>query len=233
MRINLVHAKNRSISSEEFTIEARPLLREAILSAYPDATLRLLEDPPGPPTIATLHLKMKSEEDVPSDNLVRFSEAVERMVRGIAKEEYIEDIATTKSKALPHTRVVLDHEKMREFGIQRQTVDASLAFLYNDQTIGIVNTPEGAVLPESIILSVKKSDRGSIELASLPITKPDGSTVRLDQIAKLEQDWMNRESYTENRASTIHLYAEMGSNSVVYPILHLYSVFDSKEFENL
>lgn len=233
MRINLTHAKERKISSEEFTIEVRPILREAILSAYPDATIRLLEDPPGPPTIATLHLKMKSDEDTTFDNLVRFSEAVERMVRSIASEEAIEDIATTKSRSLPQTKIVLDQEKMREIGISRQAVDAALVFAYNDQTVGMVDTPEGVILQESIILSLRKDDRNHAELASLPIAKPDGSIIRLDQIAGFEPGWMNRETYTEDRASTVHLYAEMGSNSVVYPILRLYSVFDSDEFKQL
>jgi multidrug efflux pump subunit AcrB len=59
LRINLSHAKHRDIPSEEFTIRIRPLLREKLLNAYPDATIRLLEDPPGPPTIATFHVKVK------------------------------------------------------------------------------------------------------------------------------------------------------------------------------
>lgn len=59
MRINLSHAKIRGIPSEEYTIRIRPLLRKKILDMFPDATIRLLEDPPGPPTIATFHVKIK------------------------------------------------------------------------------------------------------------------------------------------------------------------------------
>lgn len=59
MRINLEESTHRDISSEEFVIAMRPLLRSYLLEKYPDATMRLLEDPPGPPTQATLHLKLK------------------------------------------------------------------------------------------------------------------------------------------------------------------------------
>ncbi len=55
-------------------------------------------------------------------------------------------------------------------------------------------------------------------------------SIPLNEIATFETDWMRREVYTENRSTTIHLYAEMGSNSVVYPILRMYSAFESPEF---
>lgn len=59
MRVNLIHAKNRSMKSEEYVIKIRPLLRSYLLAKYPDIKLRLLEDPPGPPTQATFHIKIK------------------------------------------------------------------------------------------------------------------------------------------------------------------------------
>lgn len=37
----------------------------------------------------------------------------------------------------------------------------------------------------------------------------------------------------DNRAETVHIYAEIGQNSVVYPVLKLYGLFGSKDFETL
>ena len=59
MRVNLKESGERDISSEEYVIALRPLLRDYLLTRYPDATMRLLEDPPGPPTQATLQMKLK------------------------------------------------------------------------------------------------------------------------------------------------------------------------------
>ncbi len=59
MRINLIPSHDRDISSEKFVIELRPILTEYLKSKYNDITLRLLEDPPGPPTQATFHMKLK------------------------------------------------------------------------------------------------------------------------------------------------------------------------------
>ena len=46
IRINLLPKDQRTLSSEEYTIRLRPLLRDTLLTRYPDARIRLLEDPP-------------------------------------------------------------------------------------------------------------------------------------------------------------------------------------------
>jgi len=60
-RINLLPKEEykQRIKSEIFTFEIRPLLREYLLSRYPDIKIRLLEDPPGPPVRATFMIKVK------------------------------------------------------------------------------------------------------------------------------------------------------------------------------
>ncbi len=66
MRINLEESKFRDMKSEAYVIAIRPLLRAYLLQKYPDLKLRLLEDPPGPPTMATFHIKAKGQEDLTS-----------------------------------------------------------------------------------------------------------------------------------------------------------------------
>jgi hypothetical protein len=58
-RVNLIPNKERDIKSEQYVIQIRPLLKNYLYEKYPDIKLRLLEDPPGPPTMATFHVKVK------------------------------------------------------------------------------------------------------------------------------------------------------------------------------
>ncbi|MDP2396217.1 MAG: hypothetical protein Q8S84_00570 [bacterium] len=58
-RINLIDSNVRDIKSEEYTIKIRSLLKNYLHNKYPDIKLRLMEDPPGPPTMATFHIKVK------------------------------------------------------------------------------------------------------------------------------------------------------------------------------
>jgi len=54
---NLYNEKRNS--SEKFTIELRPELRNYLLKKYPDIKVKLLEDPPGPPVRSTFMAKIK------------------------------------------------------------------------------------------------------------------------------------------------------------------------------
>ena len=55
--------------------------------------------------------------------------------------------------------------------------------------------------------------------------------MRIDEIADLESEYAGSEFHTEGRTPTVHLYAEIGDNSVVYPVLALYGEFEKPEFE--
>jgi hypothetical protein len=70
------------LKSEEFVIKIRPLLRQYLLSIYPDLTIRLLEDPPGPPVRATFMMKLKTESY--TTNLNNFTNKVFREVKKIS-----------------------------------------------------------------------------------------------------------------------------------------------------
>lgn len=112
MRINLSKAEDRDIKSEEWTIAVRPALTELLRSRFPDVKMRLLEDPPGPPTQATFHMKIQSDMDVSYEKLVQFAEKVESRVRAIADEESIVDLTNSYSTSSPSLRIVLKHDRL-------------------------------------------------------------------------------------------------------------------------
>lgn len=114
MRINLEESKVRDMKSEAYVIAIRPLLREYLLSKYPDLKLRLLEDPPGPPTMATFHIKAKGQEDLTSGELARFADALKSVMMKVASEEQIVDITDSSSNAPKEIRVKLDTERVGE-----------------------------------------------------------------------------------------------------------------------
>ncbi|MFQ5346086.1 MAG: efflux RND transporter permease subunit, partial [Mariprofundus sp.] len=53
IRVNLVDKHERSIRSEDIVLQLREML-EPVLEAHPDSSIKLVEDPPGPPVRATL-----------------------------------------------------------------------------------------------------------------------------------------------------------------------------------
>jgi hypothetical protein len=113
----------------------------------------------------------------------------------------------------------------------------------NLHSISIIHKPSSpTLLPEgeggkeegNIVIGFPRGERQDIEtLKALIFTNPKGQKIRLDDIAQVNFETSGREIYTDNRAETVHIYAEIGNNSVVYPVLKLYTLFGEKDFEAL
>lgn len=232
MRINLEHAADRDIKSEEYTIRIRPILRDYLLARYPDLGIRLLEEPPGPPTQATFHMKMKGQEDLSSDELLRFSEAIKSSVQSIAREEDIVDLVDSVSSTAPRYRVRLDSDRIAETGLSVSQVSQTVGLFFRPTEVSIIHNPDARLEATDIVVGFPKSERNDLAtLRSLSFTNPRGEKIILSDIATITPDFAEREVYTDGRSETIHLYGELGNNSVVYPVFRLYSLLGSKEFE--
>lgn len=232
MRVNLQENKDRLMKSEEYVIAIRPLLRTYLLEKYPDLKLRLLEDPPGPPTMATFHIKAKGQEDLTSGELARFANALKSVVMKIASEEQIVDVTDSSSSAYKQVRVKLDTDRITETGLSVSQISQTVAGFLNPNSVSIIHADFIEKEEGNIIVEFSRSERQNIAtLKALTFTNPKGENIRLDDIAQVDFGTSGREIYTDNRAETVHIYAELGDNSVVYPVLKLYDLFGSKDFE--
>lgn len=224
-------SEEREIPSEEYVIRVRPILRDRLLEKYPDAKIRLLEDPPGPPTMATFHVKLKGEEGLPTQSLVRFAESVQGVVKSIAAERGIEDLENSLSSAQPKLRVKLDNEKMAQRGVDTASVEAALASVFSENGVGMLETSGKSPEAENVVVTVARKYRENPSaIGAVTVKNRMGQTVRIDEIATVEPDYSGPEYHTEARSPTVHLYAEIGDNSVVYPVLALYGEFEKPAF---
>lgn len=231
MRVNLVPNGERDMKSEEYVIRVRPLLRNFLLAYYPDLRLRLLEDPPGPPVLATFHMKLQWQEDLTEKELVTFATAMERVVGSLAEKESLVDITNTATTTKREIRVEIDHARLRETGISFSQVMGTLWIYFHTLPLSTLpNTPslEGT----NILLGFDTSMRSKEDiLENISFINPNGQRIYLRDIARFTDGFMQSDIYTDERARTFHIYSELGRNSVVYPILHLYSYFGTEEFE--
>lgn len=62
---------------------------------------------------------------------------------------------------------------------------------------------------------------------------PLGKKISLTDIADIDTEFQSHDIYTDEREETIHIYGEMGDNSVVYPVIRLYGELDEEEFREL
>lgn len=233
-RINLISSNDRDIKSEEYTIKIRSLLKNYLYKKYPDIKLRLMEDPAGPPTMATFHVKVKWQEDLSFDELTHFSEAVESTVKKIEKQEKLVDLTDTISSSYKKIEITLNDDYITEKWLNIEQVYQTLWWIYNNIQVSFVHSKDRKIEPSRILVWFSKKDTWNIDfLKNIYFTNPKWERVKLDEIAEFKNDFAGPEIYTDSRSTTIHIFAEIWENSVVYPVLKLYDLFWNPDFEKL
>ncbi len=234
MRINLHHAADREMKSESWVIAVRPLLENMLRERYPDIKIRLLEDPPGPPTQATFHIKIQGDVGTPHMSLVQFAERVESRVRIMASEEDIVDLTNSYSTTAASLRITLRHDRLLETGVSATQVMQTLGLFYGDTRVSIARDDGEKYGASEIRVWVRREDKNNLAaVRSLYFMSPLGKKISLTDIADIDTEFQSHDIYTDEREETIHIYGEMGDNSVVYPVIRLYGELDEEEFREL
>lgn len=232
MRINLISSKMRNMKSEEWVIQVRPLLVNMLTKKYKDIKIRLLEDPPGPPTQATFHLKVQGSPEVDTSSLTHFYEIIEQIVEGIKKDEWIVDLTNSLSSTSPAIHITLDHDRIQEAWVSENQIQNTLQMYYGRTPLSITRYDGEKYGASQIFASIQYNEKTNIsQLNSLNFLGKNNDTIALSDIAEIKTDFKSHDIYTDERRETIHLYGEMWANSVVYPIIKLYWIFWSSEFE--
>lgn len=229
-RINLISKEENEdrIKSEEFSIKIRPILRDYLLKKYPDLNIRLLEDPPGPPVRATFMMKLKTESD--NISLNNFTKKVYNEVNKIAPENKLVDYWTSISTTYKKINIVLDHESVSRAWLSVEQVSNTLAIAKSSVLISLIKD-SSSLEATNIVLWVDNNSSNSTDLLkNISFTNNEWKKIFLSSIAKVEYSFVNPDINTDKRMQSNYVYAEMWDNSVIYPVIKLYSILQSSEF---
>lgn len=140
--------------------------------------------------MATFHVKLKGEEGLPAESLVRFAESVQSVVKSVAAEKGIEDLENSLSSAMPKLRVRLDNEKMAERGVDTANVEAALASVFSQNGVGMLETSGKSPEAENVVVTVPRAYREDpSSIGAVTVKNRMGQTVRVDEIATVEPDY--------------------------------------------
>jgi multidrug efflux pump subunit AcrB len=232
MRINLMPATEREISSEAFVIQIRPLLESMLQAKYKDITMRLLEDPPGPPTQATFHMKLSGGEWTTYRDVATFSNALLALLESIADKQQIVDLSTSFSTTQPGYRIILNHDRIIETGLTEAQVQGTMQNYFREIPLSIKEVNAEQFGSAKIYAQVGRESRSSLnDLQNISFLNREWNRVHLQDIATIQTTFKSNDIYTDEKNETLHIYGEMWSNSVIYPIIELYSLLRSPSFE--
>lgn len=120
------------------------------------------------------------------------------------------DIIDSSSSSYKHVGIKLNTERIRETGLSVMGVSQTIAGFLNPNSVSIIH--ENSVQKEegNIVVGFPRFERQDIvTLKALTFMNSKGEKIRLDDIAQVDFRTSGREIYTDNRAETAHIYAEL------------------------
>ncbi len=216
LKVNLVHHKQRDVTSEDIVLALRPQV-QALLRDEPDVTIKLIEDPPGPPVLSTFLLKVQGADDA------RIAQAATALAQKVRTIEAVVDIDTTVNEvAAPYVLRVKKEEASRA-GLSVYDVAMTLRRLLDGERVALYHARAGATRqaePEYIVVRTDPAQRDTKnDLENILIPNAYGQNIPLGSVVAYETAPTVPVLYTDNRARTQYVSAEMGRRSVIYAMI--------------
>lgn len=215
LRVNLLSSDDRRIKSENLVFELRPLIAEA-LKGEPDAYFKLIEDPPGPPVMATLLLKVKGE------NLDMLQKIAKDFEMAFVNTAEVVDVDSTVEANSKRTSLKLNYVRMAESGITVDKVVEAIAVGFGGKSVSTVHV-DGAKEQEEIFMQFDRDERNEADdLSKIFVKNHQGVAVPLLSIAEMVTEGNEAAIFHDGGERTVYVFAEMGERSVTYAALELF-----------
>ncbi len=221
LKVHLTPHTERDRMSEDIALSLRHRA-DTFLDEFPDATLRFIEDPPGPPVLATLLIKVKGGDTAGREAVSQDIEALLSETAGVV------DIETSLPDHVLGYTYAVDHEQAGLLGIAPQTIAATLSTALSGTPVGLYHETGSDTLrkpeQEYIIVRFRPEDRAyETDLNRIELLAADGRTVPLLSVLEKTDQSLPETILSDERERTLYLSGEMEGRSVVYAVLDLFS----------
>lgn len=201
----------RSLSTEDVAID----LRRALAQSFPpggSVSPRIIEEPPGPPVMATLVAKVKGEEKEVRE---RLAEHLYRQVQGV---DGVADLDTSMADPVMKYRFSIDEEKAEDSAIALPDIEAALRLLGGAEAIAEFH-PLTAKEMAFIELSYPREIRETSSLQEIYIKNIQGEMLPLSDFVELKQGFKTDPISFDEREATTYITGEVEDRSIVYVVI--------------
>jgi len=221
LRVNLIDKNKRDLSSIDFTMQIRDVLEKEVWKKYPDAKIRVLEDPAWPPVRASFMLKVQWDRSVEYKDLENLADFIKEKIKPILKKDDVVDVYTTKDTYKTNYRIDIDHQLLSNYWLSVKQVAYTIYNVFHGANISLIHdqhTKESI----NIHLTVKESQKYVQDVFNqISFMNQKWQEIYLKQFAKIVPSKQQHTVYTEDKNKTVYIYWEMWDNSIIYPAFHV------------
>jgi multidrug efflux pump subunit AcrB len=219
--VNLTDKHGRDETSFEMVQRLRPVLQSDCGKVRPGTVIKLIEQPAGPPTLASVVIELYG------DNENGLRELSGKLAKILAATDGLVDVDVMLDEIYTTYQLIPNEEKIIKSGLSVEQVNQILYLAFEGMGVAIKNSENA---PDQIPLfvtlsketkSIKKSDAQSIrnKLASLKLMNAKGMLVPMTEVVSVRTSTSNPTLMTKNLRRYVNIIAETDMVSQVYPLL--------------
>jgi len=212
IQVNLRSVDERKRQSHEIAKEVRVPIQE--IAKKWNARVKVAEVPPGPPVVATLVAEVYGPDYSRQIDVARQIREIFDETAGVVDVDWY--VAADQQKV----DFQVQQDKAAQRGISPAEVSQSVAMAVGGAQAGLMHQlSEREDVPIRVQLS--RADRSSADaLRGLYLNGPDGATVPLGELAKLQESTIDKNIYRKNQREVVYVIGDVGGaeESPVYAI---------------
>lgn len=221
LRVGLTKPDERDISSEDLVMGYRPELEKlASKLRKPDfIKLKLVEDPPGPPVLSTLLVRVTGENEALLENIAK---DIYPHIRGV---EEVVDTDTSVPDDNPTMQIEVNHVRASQSRISSAAIINTLRTAYAGDIIGIYHK-DSNLEQEYIRLQMDRRFREKVDtLEKIYIYNDLRLKVPLTDLVTIQSKPTVTPLNRENNKTTTYIFGDMGERSITYAAIDLLTFF--------
>ncbi len=206
-------------TSEEKAEEIRSTIAPFRVSG--NATIRVVEDPPGPPVFSTLVVRVISNSTQARENIRKVVEKILYTTDGVV------DIDSSHQHLYPRSTLVVDYKKAKLNNVSAYSIYKALDLAVTPSIISRFST-DHATEQSVIEFSIPKEKREQLgDIQKIAVKNRLGQMVPLSAVTKEIKTHSAQVLLKNDHRAESELYAEMESRSVVYAMIDvMFALYD-------
>lgn len=225
IKVTLTHKNDRSYTSEDIVRTVRERM-EAVLHAHPSVSVRIMEDPPGPPVLATMVVRVKGEDAHERDAIVADVAARMRSIQGVT------DIDTTLTTQSRQSVFRIDREKAERAGVSIAHIQHTIASALSGEHVSYLHEPSHEQVHVVVRLDAHERTQPH-DLLALSVRNERGNMVPLRSLVIQENTDAPQSILHDARMPMGMVTAETNGRAVVYTTIDLMKALWSYSMPNV
>jgi multidrug efflux pump subunit AcrB len=219
--INLTDKHERDEPSFMMVHRIRPIINKACGSITENTTIKFIEMPSGPPTLATIVVELYGKNDI------ALRDMASRVSQVLSETEGLVDIDVMQDDIYRKYAIVPNKEKIIKSGLSVEQVNKIIYLAFKGMEIAVKNTKnQQDQVPIFVRLNdetreLSRGDKDSLltKLSSLELMNRRGQMVPMPEVVDIVSSDSQPSIFRKNLKNMVVITAECDMVSQVYPLL--------------